>query len=114
MPRKFRFRTISGSLYEVDRETKTWKLLHEGSDSTELRGLDGPYLEVSFVYPGMPAIIMGPPTPEGVKQHREMGWPGLPCRVISTSTVTELLVDGESESLLRDFQRFRGQNIPQA
>jgi hypothetical protein len=78
---KTKFRTESGSLYEIDYVNRTWaRLQHNEAVSPFVRTPDGTFDNVPEIVVGRPVIITGPSlTPGGL------------FRIIQTTPVTEIL-----------------------
>lgn len=87
--RYIQFKTITGSLYEIDNDAKTWTRLEEGKDKgpMPLRTVSGEYLTRSAVEVG-----------EGVEFTCKPITPGATFRYIYTSDVVERIVSEESKN----------------
>jgi len=79
-----KFRTETGSLYEIDHEKKTWTRLQEPNivGMAPLRTATGPFHEISEIKLDCPVRIIGP------SLHPERDF-----RLIQTSRVVEVIND---------------------
>lgn len=76
-----RFRTRTGSIYQIEPKEKRWDRIVESSESGPLRSRSGKYNTVSKVQVGKTVVLVCPPF------NPEVDIP----RVIETSEVEEIL-----------------------